>query len=784
MLDRLVYTEIAIPESSLLLTLEEVSQLVAHSHQPRETLSNIVCLIQQRFHTHVCSVYLHEPETAELVLAATVGLQAEGIGRVRMRLTEGLTGLVAEQMAPVMVEDAFGHPRFKYFPEAGEDPYHSFLGVPLIEAAVLQGVLVVQTAEPRRFSRDEVRMLVTVAAQLAPLVSEARLLQWVVAAAHDRAEPQPDRAAHPDASQCWQGAPLSPGLGLGQAYLVDGAHEWQLPAAHAPFDADRERQRLLQAMQAADEELTRLGRRLAEMVGEEHGAILHAQRMILQDRAIADDLVAAVNAGNSAEQALLQTMRAYVAAFEKVAAPQLQDRVYDLKDIFRRIRWYLRPTAASPSEVAERIVLVAPEASVLDLLAVDLEHLAGVVVEQGGPHCHAAILARSLGVPMVGQVPKFLNQLTLGRPLQVDGTSGRVCLDPPSATVVPCTSVAEAQPAAPPPPVARPPRHRGPEAQAGARRSRSFGPSKNGGTVRIEANVNLLCEAAEAVAQGAAGVGLFRSEFLFLARRTPPSEEEQVGFYRKLLSRLGGRPVTIRTFDLRADKQLPGAAGSLAMPPAYDWPRVLESPSVQRLFKDQVRAIFRAGAAGPIRLLVPYINRGEQLEFVRDTIEQSRNELRQEGLPFAGNVPIGVMIEVAAAIPMLETWAWHVDFFALGTNDLMASALGIDRGNPIGACRDDLLHPGLLHLIHDAVAAAHRAGRKITVCGEMAADPDGVLALAILQVDSVSVAVNQLQAVQQCLTHKPPTTLVTQLVSAPTAEQVRQLLEPWRPDPM
>src|SRR5437763_1075513 len=147
-------------ESSLLLTLEEISQLVSHSHDPAETLANIVRLIQGRFHTAVCSVYLLEPVSAELVLGATVGLKAESVGRVRMRLDEGLTGLVAEQMAPVMVADAFQHPRFKYFPEAGEDPYHSFLGVPLIEGGSLEGVLVVQTVESRLFTPNEVRMLV------------------------------------------------------------------------------------------------------------------------------------------------------------------------------------------------------------------------------------------------------------------------------------------------------------------------------------------------------------------------------------------------------------------------------------------------------------------------------------------------------------------------------------------------------------------------------------------------------------------------------------------------
>src|SRR5713101_4073166 len=212
-------------ESSLLLTLEEISQLVSHSHHPTETLANIVRLIQGRFSTDVCSVYVLEPEHGELVLGATVGLKPESVGQVRMRLDEGLTGLVAEKMAPVMVLDAFAHPRFKYFPEAGEDPYHSFLGVPLVEGGTLQGVLVVQTLEARTFSANETRMLVTVAAQLAPLVSEARLIEQVMAVAHQTEETTARReAAEP---LMLHGKPLSPGIGFGQAYLVDGFRERQ-----------------------------------------------------------------------------------------------------------------------------------------------------------------------------------------------------------------------------------------------------------------------------------------------------------------------------------------------------------------------------------------------------------------------------------------------------------------------------------------------------------------------------------------------------------------------------
>src|SRR5262245_17891184 len=178
-------------ESSLLLTLGEITQLVVHSRDAAQALNNIVRLIHGRFNTAVCSVYVLEPEKGELVLGATVGLKPEAVGRVRMPLTKGLTGLVGEQLQPVMVPDAFHHPRFEYFPEAGEDPYHSFLGVPLLEGGTLQGVLVVQTVEPRTFSPSEVRMLVCVAAQLAPLIADAKLLERASAMAHKPDEPEP-----------------------------------------------------------------------------------------------------------------------------------------------------------------------------------------------------------------------------------------------------------------------------------------------------------------------------------------------------------------------------------------------------------------------------------------------------------------------------------------------------------------------------------------------------------------------------------------------------------------
>ena len=408
---------------------------------------------------------------------------------------------------------------------------------------------------------------------------------------------------------------------------------------------------------------------------------------------------------------------------------------------------------------AKKIVLVAHEVSVMDLFSVDLDSLAAVVAEHGGPQSHAAILARSLGIPMVGQIPRLVDQIEPGQQLHVDGAKGVVCIDPSRDVLdgqIPSAIVVSAPPTDTP-----------------------IVETSRAGLPRIDANINLLSEVAPAIEHGAAGVGLYRTEFLFLARRTLPSEEEQVGTYRKLLTMLRGRPASIRTFDLRPDKMVHAEHLRATTIGPLDWRLVLESPTLQQLFREQVRAILRAATVGPARILIPLVTRTEQLDFILETVTRARDELARDGLDFGTDVPLGIMLEVAAATRMVESWSKHVDYFALGTNDLVASALGIDRDDPVGASLIDPLHPGVLGMIRDVVVAAHAAGRPVTVCGEMAADPHGALALAAFQVDALSVPVGQLTSVFRVFSVQSPEKLkqfAPELVGLRTAEQARELL--------
>jgi len=753
-------------ESSLLLTLEEVSQLVSHSHDPQETLTNTVRLIQGRFRTDVCSVYLIDPEGGDLVLAATIGLDPSSVGTIRMRFDEGLTGLVAERMAPVMEAEAPSHPRFKYFREAGEDPFHSFLGVPIIEAGAVEGVLVVQTRERRPFSPNESRMLVTVASQLAPVVTGARLLEQVAAAGASRA---PEPLAEPPAPPPLRGRGLSPGVGVGLAYVIDD-HAVLGPLPDRPADDPAaEKARLASAVEAARDEIARLSRRISALVGEDHGAILQAQLMILQDRSVERDLEARIEAGEAAEAAVSRTLEKYVATFARMTNPFFQERIFDIKDVFRRIFWHLRPRDAAEVVAGDRLVLIAREASVLDLFAVDLDRLAGVAVEHGGPQSHAGIMARSLGVPMIGQVPGLFEHVRSGRRVALDGGEGTLDLDPPPGLGVPGPAVpgrVDRPEPAPPPPLGIAPE---PVAAEGP---------------RVDANVNLLGEAGRVIDAGACAVGLYRSEMIFLARRTLPTEEEQVEIYRKLIDAVGGRPVTIRTFDLRPDKLAHGSMAASSASHPLDWRLVLEAPALQRLFKEQVRAILRAAADGPVRLLIPLVDSDALLTFALSTIREARRELAREALAHDGDVPVGAMIEVAAVVPLIADWADRVDFFSLGTNDLTASALGQDRDHPVGARGDDALHPGLVRLIASAIDAAREAGRPVSACGEMAADPRGSLILAALGADSLSVAVDRVRAVRESLGRLPASRrqgLRDRLLRAHSAAEAARALAPFLP---
>lgn len=709
-------------DTQLLLTLNEVSDLVAHSHDLAETLSNIVHLIKRRFQTDVCSVYITEKETGELVLSATDGLRCESINQVRMMPSEGLAGLVAQKKAPVNVEDAPSHPRFRFFPESGEEAYRSFLGVPLMQGGTVQGVLVVQHAVSRRYSANEVRMLVAIAAQLGILVANARLTQElfeVVRRSHEELPPPIEDV--PRLAQV-NGTPASPGYAHGRALRFE-PFDFENPdlVRRLPGTVEQELRLLEISMEKGRQDMDMEAKHLASLLGEEFGALMQAQRLMLEDSSVQRDLRRLIDEGKSVEQAVVSVCRDLMAAFQKLENPFFYERIFDIKDVFRRVLSNVAPVVARQEVADEPVIVVAAEVSLLELFTCDLRRIRGICVEKGGAYSHVAILARSLGIPMLTQVHRLLVSVRNADELFVDAATGVLFINPDQARRNVCMRLLAAEGASPEDsePVSTP--------------------------IKLFTTVNLLPEVARTVHYGGEAVGLYRSEFLELGRRSFPTEEEQLEVYRKIVRLLEGRLFTMRTLDLRAEKLFSIAN---TQDQSWEWRLVDQLPHVQDLLRTQLRAALRAAVDGPMRILFPMITSHRQFLCAMRLLEEAKDSLRDEGLPFIEDIPVGVMIETPSAAMMVRKWAPKIDFLCIGSNDLLHSLLGIERNDDSLVRLKTPLDPCYLRVVRRIVQQAKATSCPVTVCGEAASNPRAVLALYALGVDAVSVPPDDLPKIR------------------------------------
>ncbi|MGL4462890.1 MAG: phosphoenolpyruvate-utilizing N-terminal domain-containing protein, partial [Planctomycetia bacterium] len=511
MLEALVERSLdAPPDSLLLLTLGEVCELVSNSHDLNETLSNIVRHIQQRFRTDVCSVYTMDRATGDMVLSATVGLRSDSVSAVRMPIHEGLTGLIAESKSAVATNDAPSHPRYRYFPETGEEEYPSFLGVPMIHGGIVEGVLVVQHRDRRTYHANEMRMLAGVAAQLAVLVINARLNRELTAAVH-RCDEEAIVRPKPPTSEL-QGFAASTGSARGRAMRFE-EFDFTNPAlvARPAESVEAERERLQVSLEYGRRDIDRAARHLADILGDQFGALMQAQRLMLEDTVVQRDLLSRIDAGLSVEKAVVEVCGDYLRAYQQLDNPVFYERIYDVKDVFRRLL-HRAEVLAKPTDDGDSVIVVGHEVSLLELFACDLPRVRGILVEKGGASSHVAILARSLGIPMLTNVAHVVSVVRDGDELFLDGDSAVCFINPEGERRRLCIDLI-------------------------ARRDADL---LDDGELLVEppldlhATVNLLPEVARSVKVDVDAVGLFRSEFLELARRSFPTEEEQYAVYSKM----------------------------------------------------------------------------------------------------------------------------------------------------------------------------------------------------------------------------------------------------------
>ncbi len=722
--------------------LEDIGAIFTHTADLRASTQRIVETVAEHLSMDVCSLYVYDPRSQVVTLWATTGLDPSSVGRIAMRLDEGLTGIVIQKMEPVMAIDALAHPRYKYFPETGEERYHSFLGVPVVERGQPVGVLIVQTSRRRRFTRAEVRLLKTIAVPVAGILAQVQLHASLATKEEERLSYQQRMhdamarlkdyeaqvAARPPTGPGGQtrlvGLGGAPGFGVGRAHLMTS----EVDIADLPRErrnpVKREIARLETAIQRSVQELGRTKERIQATVPEIDAAIFDAQQLMLQDRSFLARIEALIHDDLSAEAALQQTIDEFVRQFGELENDYLKDRAADIKDIGQRVFRHLLGVGERKRQFASAVVLVAADVTLSDLAIVEQEDLKGMVLASGGVTSHASILARSLEIPTVVGAEHAEEVIREGDHLVVDGNAGVVFVNPT-------------------PEILR-------EYDRLEREYRAFNrdlealrdlPAEtvDGHRVTLSANIGLLGDIHLAQLHGAQGIGLYRTEVPFLSHRDFLTEEEQFLLYQRLVAGMHGQPVTIRTLDLGADKYPRYLNVPREDNPFLGWRSIRISLELPEIFKVQLRAILRASAHGPVRIMFPMISSLEEIRRVKELLAEAQAELRAEGRAFDPHMPVGMMMEVPSAVYLAPHLVEEVDFVSLGTNDLIQYVLAVDRNNRKVGPLYEPLHPAVIQCVANAVAAAKHAGKHVAICGEMAADPMCTLLLVGLGLDALSM---------------------------------------------
>ncbi len=695
--------------------LTRLHEVMASRSHAQAKLNTVVDVIGASLDSEVCSIYLLREGMLELF--ATKGLAQEAVHVTRMAIGEGLVGTIAQNTETLNLAEATAHPDFLYRPETGEDKFHSFAGVPIVRRERAVGVLCVQHVDPRRYEEVEIEALQTVAMVLAELIANADLVDEETAAGLSPQMTGPQRLP---------GLSLVKGLAAGVAVF----HQPRITIEHVMAeDRDAELQRVYLAFDKMREQIEKMAAQAEFGVGGEHEEVLETYKMFAYDEGWSRRIIEAIDSGLTAEAAIERVQQRTRMRMRQIDDPLLADRMHDLEDLSNRLLRIVSGQMGTAASMGLRqdSILIARNLGPAELLEYDKRRLKGVVLEEGSLTAHVVIVARAMGIPVLGRVRGLRGAVREGDPLLLDGDQGTV-------TARPLPAMAEAF-------EARFVRNK--ERQAAYAALREVEPFTRDGTrIKVMMNAGLRDDMPNLSLTGADGVGLFRTEFQFLVSATLPARERQTRLYRDVLEAAGDKPVVFRTVDIGGDKVLPYLRhndGEQEENPAMGWRALRVALERDGLLKVQARALLEAAAGRTLNVMFPMVSEPWEFEAARAVFERQREFLKGQKKLLPEAIRYGAMLEVPALAEQLDVIAPRLSFLSIGTNDLTQFLFAADRSNPKLAERYDWLSPAILRFLRRVQQAVAGHDVDVTVCGEMGGRRLEALALLGIGIHRLSI---------------------------------------------
>lgn len=735
--------------------LVRLHDVMASRATAQAKLNQVVDIIGEALESEVCSIYLLREGVLELF--ATRGLDAEAVHVTKLAMGEGLVGTIAEDVEVLNLDEAATHPDFAYRPETGEERFHSFAGVPIIRRERSVGVLAVQHSEARRYADIEIEALQTVAMVLSELIANAGLID---AAGRPSDRPQSTAAAR------LPGQKLVDGMAAGYAVF----HQPRITIEHTVAeDTEAERHRVYAAFDKMREQIDRIAREAEFGVGGEHEEVIETYKMFAYDEGWARRINEAIDSGLTAEAAIERVQQRTRQRMRQIDDPLLADRMHDLEDLSNRLLRIVSGQMGTAAQLGLRqdTILIARNLGPAELLEYDRRRLKGVILEEGSLTAHVTIVARAMGVPVLGRVRDVRRLIAEGDLLLLDVAEGNVVVRPSSAM----EQAFDAKLAM---------RQKRKAAYAALRDVKAE--TRDGHRVTVMVNAGLRDDVAALDLTGADGIGLFRTEFQFLVSATLPQRERQQRLYREVLDVAGDRPVVFRTIDIGGDKALPYLREEAGEEnPAMGWRALRLGLEREGLMKAQARALIEAAAGRTLNVMFPMVSETWEFEEARALFETQRAWVASRNRRLPNEVRYGAMLEVPSLAYQLDLLLPQLQFVSIGTNDLTQFLFAADRANPKLAERYDWLSPSILRFLRSVVDPVRAAGVTLTVCGEMGGRPLEAMALIGLGIDRLSItpaAVGPIKAMVRSLDRAALIERMTAWLATPPRD-MRGALAEW-----